>query len=84
MKAKIVRKDHICAICGSTMTPRTERIEEWHGDTLYVFENVPVFVCEEDGEMWLEGSTAEKLDELIRISEPKRTIEAPVFDLATA
>lgn len=84
MKArKTTKPKELCAVCGGTMRPSTERLEEWHGDTLYVFENVPVLICDECGEIWLEGTIMEKLDELIQKSKPQRTIEAPVYDLAT-
>lgn len=80
---KQAKPPELCAVCGGTMRPSIGRLEEWHGDTLYVFENVPVLRCDECGEIWLEGSIVEKLDKLIERTTPTRTIEAPVYDLAT-
>ncbi len=59
-------------------------LQEGHGNTLYVFENVPALRCEECSELWIEGKIAERLDELIKKSKPERIIQASVFDLATA
>ena len=73
-----------CAACGGALQASTERLEEWHGDTLYVFENVPVQICAQCGETFIEGVIAEKMDKLIEKTTPTRTIEAPVYDLAVA
>lgn len=60
------------------MRPATERLEEWHGDRLYVFENVPAWRCDECGEIWLGGRIAEKLDEMEQNYDAKFKI---VFDV---
>lgn len=73
-----------CSTCGGTLQPATERLEEWHGDILYVFEHVPVQRCDQCGEIFIEGVIAEKMDELITKTTPTRTIEAPVYDLEIA
>lgn len=68
-------------MCGGTIRPSTEGLEEWHGDSLYVFEHVPVQVCDRCGEIFIAGVIAEKMDELVEKTKPTCTIEAPVYDL---
>lgn len=74
---------HQCPECGGTMRLQTITHEERGADgTLYVFENVPAWVCEQCGEIYLDAAVDAKLDEIVERQAPTRTIEAPVYDYA--
>lgn len=50
---------------------------------LVVVEHVPARINEETGERYYAPATVEKLQQIIRERrQPKRVIEAPVFDFA--
>jgi YgiT-type zinc finger domain-containing protein len=49
---------------------------------LYIVENVPADVCRQCGEIVLDPSTAKKIQKLVWSSQPKGTLQLPVFDLA--
>lgn len=50
---------------------------------LFVIENVPARVCVETGEQLFSPETVERLHRIItEQKQPKRTIEAPVFEFA--
>ena len=68
----------------------SERLEKqwvtytlWHEGRLCVVENVPARVSTETGEQFFAPATVERLHAIVRgQAEPRRTIEAPVFEFA--
>jgi YgiT-type zinc finger domain-containing protein len=66
-----------CAVCGGTQVPTTITHHARRGATIYVFENVPAFVCDQCGEVWLDGEVLDQIDRLIASG---KVAPAPVSD----
>ena len=83
MANKPNKKKELCAICGGELRSTAITHEEKRGEVLYLFENVPAQVCAACGEVWIEGSTLEEIDRLIREGLPIRRLETPVYDFTS-
>jgi len=71
-----------CPLCGGEYKKEIITHEEWWGDKLYVFKNVPALVCENCGEVYFSDKVLRTMDKIIRENEqPEEKIEAPVFQL---
>jgi len=66
-----------CAVCGGTQQPTTITHHARRGGTIYVFENVPAYVCDQCGEVWIDGSVLHRIDKLIAAG---KISPAPVTD----
>ncbi len=75
-----------CAVCGGTLQKKTITHTQPWGDQLYRFEKVPAAVCVQCGEIWLDASTTQLIDDIIQKKQrkPKRYQKVPVFSLAEA
>jgi len=73
-----------CAVCGGDIRPTTLTHEERRGTALYLFENVPAQVCLACGEIWIEETTLQAIDRLIREGTPTRNVQTPLYDFAVA
>jgi len=67
-----------CAVCGGDIRPTTLTHEERRGTALYLFENVPAQVCLACGEIWIEETTLQAIDRLIREGTPTRRVQTPL------
>lgn len=73
-------KVKLCAICGGKITKRKITLDRLINGNLYLFENVEVFGCNQCGEIWIPGRTAEKMDQSIQQHlKPKRKVLVPVY-----
>ena len=71
-----------CPLCKGALERKIISYTQPFEGRLYVIENVPAQVCQQCGEIVLEPPTAKKIQELVWSSEPKGTLQLPVFDLA--
>lgn len=73
-------KAPLCAICGGRLRPKKitiDRIVEGH---LYLFEDTPVKVCDQCGEIWIPGSENDKMEQAIQGKiKPRKKITVPVY-----
>lgn len=73
-------KDSSCANCGGKLHSKKttmDRIIEGH---LYLFEKVPVQVCEQCSEIWIPAKEAERMDNAILGKiKPLKRITVPVY-----
>jgi len=67
----------LCALCGSTEQSTTITHHARRGGTIYVFENVPAYVCDQCGDIWIDGTVLHQIDELIATG---KVAPAPVSD----
>ena len=84
MKTKTKHTRERCAACGGALRQTTITHEERRGTNFYVFQNVPAPLCTASGEVWIEETTVQEIDRLIREGEPIRKVETPVYDFAVA
>src|SRR5688500_17093024 len=66
-----------CAVCGGNYVHTTITHHSRRGTTIYVFENVPAYVCEYCGEVWLDDEVIHHIDRLI---ESGKVAPAPLSD----
>jgi YgiT-type zinc finger domain-containing protein len=69
-----------CAVCGSNHVQTTITHHARRGATIYVFENVPAYVCDHCGEVWIDGQVLHHIDRLIMLIDAGKVAPAPVSD----
>jgi YgiT-type zinc finger domain-containing protein len=73
-------KNSLCAICGGQLSIKRITIDRMVEDRLYLFEKVPVQVCDQCGEVWIPGVEAERMDQAIQGKiKPCKQIVVPVY-----
>ncbi len=74
-----------CEYCGGNVREKRVTVDLRVKGKLYVFENVPVGVCQKCGERYYRGPVLERLEELAGHKELfKEKIQVPRFDFAEA
>jgi len=75
-------KDGLCAVCGGKMREKKVMLDRIWEKKFYLFEETDVLVCQDCGEIWIPGKTAEKMDRIIQEKlKPKKKVLVPVFSL---
>ena len=77
MRPRTNRRKERCGICGKDLRSTTITHQTRRGNRLYIFENVPAQVCSACGEVWIEETTLEEIDRLIKEGEPTGKVEHP-------
>lgn len=73
-------KDSLCAQCGGKLHKQKTTLDRLVEGRLYLFEDVPVQICKQCGEIWIPGGVAERMDQAIQGKlKPKRRIPVPVY-----
>mgnify|MGYP001567020783 CR=1 FL=1 len=73
-------KNSLCAICGGQLSIKRITIDRMVEDRLYLFEKVPVQICDQCGEVWIPGVEAERMDQAIQGKiKPCKQIVVPVY-----
>ena len=71
-----------CAQCGGSLEHKTITHQQFWGDELYEFENVPALVCRQCGEVWLGAEVGQLIDKVLRQHPtPTKYNEVSVFSL---
>ncbi|MBI3922349.1 MAG: YgiT-type zinc finger protein [Armatimonadetes bacterium] len=71
--------DSECAECGGVTQPQRMSLDEWWGDALFLFENVPVRACRDCGEVYVSSEVAKQLETEMRTkSHCTRRVSIPV------
>lgn len=78
-----MKKDQCCAKCGGSLEAKRMAIDRrWKGE-LFVFEDVPVALCQQCGEVWISAKAAKKMEAcLMKGAGPSRTLTITSFSLA--
>lgn len=73
-------KDKYCAICGGKVMIKKTTLDRILEGKVYLFEKISVDTCQQCGEVWIPGKTAEWMDNVIRNHiKPKKKIAVPVY-----
>lgn len=68
-----------CAECGGVTEPQKMTIDEWWGKELFLFEQVPVRICRDCGEVYIAADVAKRLEtEMQTKSHCHRQVSVPV------
>ena len=65
-----------CEVCGGTLVLEKVNLEDYQGGKLYMMENVPAYVCQECGEIWVPEPIMKEFEKMIETAKhrgaPKR------------
>ncbi len=55
----------ICEACGGPLKPERSNLEEFEGGKLYLMENVPAYICQICGEMWVPEPILKEFEKMM-------------------
>lgn len=68
-----------CSFCGGEVKEKRLELDYRYKSKLYIFQNVPVGVCQQCGEKYLTAEVAKKIEHRIQTKEKwDKTITVPV------
>lgn len=80
---KIMKKNHLCAVCGGRLILKKVRYDQHWGEEIVVFDDVPARVCLSCGEIWLGSHVVGAMDRILKQQKkPTKKITVPVWSLA--
>ena len=65
----------ICSACGGKLSFDRVSLDHYEGEKLYIIEDVPAFVCQECGEVWIPKPVIEELEKMIAVYVEKELSE---------
>lgn len=68
----------LCNACGGKLFFDRVSLDHYEGEKLYIIEDVPAFVCEECGEVWIPKPVIDELEKMIAIYVEKDMPEKPL------
>ena len=64
-----------CNECGGTLKFERVNLEDFEGGKLYVIDEVPSFVCEECGEIWVPKPFLDEFEKMVDIIKKKKRLQ---------
>lgn len=58
-----------CEVCGGPLVLEKVNLEDYQGGKLYMMENVPAYVCQECGEIWVPEPIMEEFENMIETAK---------------
>ena len=55
-----------CQSCGGLLSLEKVNLEDYQGGKLYMMENVPAYVCQECGEIWVPEPVMQEFEKMIQ------------------
>ena len=71
----------ICSACGGKLYFEKVSLDHYEAEKLYVIEDVPAFICEECGEVWIPKPVIEELEKMIAVYVEKEMTGKPPIEL---
>jgi len=59
----------VCQACGGPLKAEKANLEELEGGKLYLMENVPAYICEECGEMWVPEPVLAEFEKMMETAK---------------
>lgn len=70
-----------CFYCGGKVKEKLMPREVRWKDKLFIFENVPMGVCNQCGEKFLKPDVAKSIDKVLKKKKkPNKTVQVPVYE----
>lgn len=66
-----------CSACGGKLYFDKVSLDHYEDEKLYVIEDVPAFICEECGEVWIPKPVVEELEKMIAMYIEKEMTGKP-------
>jgi len=74
-----------CSFCGGEVKERPVELDYRYKGELFIFEKVPVGVCQQCGEKYLTAEVAKKVEQRIKSDKTwQRTVSVPVESFSEA
>jgi YgiT-type zinc finger domain-containing protein len=70
-------KPEECEVCGGPLELEKVNLEDFQGGKLYMMENVPAYVCQECGEIWVPEPIMQEFEKMIETADKKATAVLP-------
>ncbi|HVN67564.1 MAG TPA: YgiT-type zinc finger protein [Candidatus Sulfotelmatobacter sp.] len=61
--------EEACEACGGELAPEKVNLEDYQGGKLYMMENVPAYVCQECGEIWVPEPQMQEFEKMIETAK---------------
>jgi len=61
-----------CQACGGSLELEKVNLEDYQGGKLYLMENVPAYVCQECGEIWVPEPIMQEFEQMIETAKRKK------------
>lgn len=58
-----------CEACGGELKLEKVNLEDYQGGKLYMMENVPAYVCQECGEIWVPEPIMQEFEKMIETAK---------------
>ncbi len=58
-----------CEACGGSLALEKVNLEDYQGGKLYMMENVPAYVCQECGELWIPEPIMNEFQKMIQTAK---------------
>lgn len=58
-----------CEACGGVLELEKVNLEDYQGGKLYMMENVPAYVCQECGEIWVPEPIMKEFEKMIETAK---------------
>lgn len=58
-----------CQVCGGGLELEKVNLEDFQGGKLYMMENVPAYVCQECGEIWVPEPILQEFEKMIETAK---------------
>ena len=67
-----------CEVCGGTLLLEKVNLEDYQNGKLYMMENVPAYVCQECGEIWVPEPIMEEFEKMIETAKNRKENDTKV------
>ncbi len=71
----------VCSACGGKLYFDKVSLDHYEDEKLYVIEDVPAYICEECGEIWIPKPVLEELEKMIAVYVEKEMTGKPPKEL---
>ena len=65
-------KPEECQVCGGSLTLEKVNLEDYQGGKLFMMEQVPAFVCQECGEVWVPEPVVAEFEKMIAVVKQRK------------
>lgn len=63
-----------CQACGGLLSLEKVNLEDYQGGKLYLMENVPAYVCQECGEIWVPEPVMSEFEKMIATAKHRKPL----------
>jgi len=73
MEKFLEESEEACEACGGELAEEKVNLEDYQGGKLYMMENVPAYVCQECGEIWVPEPQMQEFEKMIETAKKTKS-----------